>query len=517
MDPFREMVKKLSLDEIMPELADQISVSENASMQSNELDCILGTHESQTNEKNTRVSQPSTSSFELLTASASLSTPSNCFEQQKSPNRPSSSLQRPKKLIYEYEEPCPICGDKITGYHYGILTCESCKGFFKRTVQNKKKYQCIDLGDCVINKIQRKRCPSCRYQKCMRMGMKLEAVREDRLRGGRNKFGPLYKHDRALKMQNKTISHPSTSSQNDQPPESEYREVSRRVECDNCSQASSSGKIRRESGPSSNAHFNPYRIPPHLFDREYDRSLHHERVFERLFSERDGRGGPGAGPRYPYDLAGYPPFPPPTENERVAWYNAYADSRYLHGSVHSTLTLPQSFKNKILYTMVVWAKESIFFNQIQTEEQVKIIKFRQKTVFKMVLLRRAWIEIMILDHIYRQIWFADSHNLLLVTGRVVPLVELYNALDTSGTKICEDLCDIADRFRELQIDRSELMCLKFLILFSSKEARGNSKFMKKVHERINSCLLEYTQLQYPDSSDRYVQNLMRLPGKQICP
>ena len=158
------MVQKMSLDEIMPELADQISVSENASMQSNELDCILGTHETTTNEKNPPASQPSTSSFELLTSSASLTTPSNCFEQQKSPNRPVSSLQRPKKLIYEYEEPCPVCGDKITGYHYGILTCESCKGFFKRTVQNKKKYQCIDLGDCVINKIQRKRCPSCRYQ-----------------------------------------------------------------------------------------------------------------------------------------------------------------------------------------------------------------------------------------------------------------------------------------------------------------------------------------------------------------
>lgn len=35
-------------------------------------------------------------------------------------------------------EPCPICGDKVSGYHYGLLTCESCKGFFKRTVQNKK-------------------------------------------------------------------------------------------------------------------------------------------------------------------------------------------------------------------------------------------------------------------------------------------------------------------------------------------------------------------------------------------
>ena len=106
----------------------------------------------------------------------------------------------------------------------------------------------------------------------------------------------------------------------------------------------------------------------------------------------------------------------------------------------------------------------------------------------MVLLRRAWIEIMILDHIYRQIWFADSHNLLLVTGRVVPLVELYNALDTSGTKICEDLCDIADRFRELQIDRSELMCLKFLILFSSK-----GKELKTTMSEFFSLLINFSK------------------------
>lgn len=25
------------------------------------------------------------------------------------------------------EEPCPVCGDKVSGYHYGLLTCESCK------------------------------------------------------------------------------------------------------------------------------------------------------------------------------------------------------------------------------------------------------------------------------------------------------------------------------------------------------------------------------------------------------
>jgi len=25
------------------------------------------------------------------------------------------------------EELCPVCGDKVSGYHYGLLTCESCK------------------------------------------------------------------------------------------------------------------------------------------------------------------------------------------------------------------------------------------------------------------------------------------------------------------------------------------------------------------------------------------------------
>ena len=69
---------------------------------------------------------------------------------------------------------CPVCGDKVSGYHYGLLTCESCKGFFKRTVQNKKVYNCVAERCCVIDKTQRKRCPYCRFQKCLDVGMKLE-------------------------------------------------------------------------------------------------------------------------------------------------------------------------------------------------------------------------------------------------------------------------------------------------------------------------------------------------------
>ncbi|CAJ0583518.1 unnamed protein product, partial [Mesorhabditis spiculigera] len=100
----------------------------------------------------------------------------------------------------QLDEACPVCGDKVSGYHYGLLTCESCKGFFKRTVQNKKQYQCSAEQNCTVDKTCRKRCPCCRYKKCIE-----QAVREDRMRGGRNKFGSYYKKDRAQRMQRQQV------------------------------------------------------------------------------------------------------------------------------------------------------------------------------------------------------------------------------------------------------------------------------------------------------------------------
>ncbi|BES93457.1 hormone receptor [Nesidiocoris tenuis] len=84
--------------------------------------------------------------------------------------------------------PCPICGDKISGFHYGIFSCESCKGFFKRTVQNRKNYVCLRGSSCPVTIATRKKCPACRFEKCLSMGMKLEAIREDRTRGGRSTY-----------------------------------------------------------------------------------------------------------------------------------------------------------------------------------------------------------------------------------------------------------------------------------------------------------------------------------------
>ncbi|KAM9444082.1 retinoic acid receptor RXR-gamma-B isoform 2-T2 [Clarias gariepinus] len=78
---------------------------------------------------------------------------------------------------------CAICGDRSSGKHYGVYSCEGCKGFFKRTIRKDLTYTCRDNKECLIDKRQRNRCQYCRYQKCLATGMKREAVQEERQRG----------------------------------------------------------------------------------------------------------------------------------------------------------------------------------------------------------------------------------------------------------------------------------------------------------------------------------------------
>ncbi|XP_073941549.1 retinoid X receptor ultraspiracle isoform X3 [Choristoneura fumiferana] len=80
---------------------------------------------------------------------------------------------------------CSICGDRASGKHYGVYSCEGCKGFFKRTVRKDLSYACREERNCIIDKRQRNRCQYCRYQKCLACGMKREAVQEERQRNAR--------------------------------------------------------------------------------------------------------------------------------------------------------------------------------------------------------------------------------------------------------------------------------------------------------------------------------------------
>ncbi|CAH8454233.1 unnamed protein product [Heterobilharzia americana] len=72
---------------------------------------------------------------------------------------------------------CLVCGDNAACQHYGVRTCEGCKGFFKRTIQKM-----------LIDKRRRNRCQYCRFQKCLKVGMVKEVVRRDSLKGRRGRL-----------------------------------------------------------------------------------------------------------------------------------------------------------------------------------------------------------------------------------------------------------------------------------------------------------------------------------------
>ncbi|XP_073802157.1 nuclear receptor subfamily 2 group C member 1 isoform X1 [Danio rerio] len=77
-------------------------------------------------------------------------------------------------------EYCVVCGDKASGRHYGAVSCEGCKGFFKRSIRKNLVYTCRGSGECVINKHHRNRCQYCRLQRCMALGMKQDSVQCER-------------------------------------------------------------------------------------------------------------------------------------------------------------------------------------------------------------------------------------------------------------------------------------------------------------------------------------------------
>uniref|UniRef100_A0A087XXA9 Glucocorticoid receptor n=1 Tax=Poecilia formosa TaxID=48698 RepID=A0A087XXA9_POEFO len=88
---------------------------------------------------------------------------------------------------------CLVCSDEASGCHYGVLTCGSCKVFFKRAVEGQHNYLCAGRNDCIIDKIRRKNCPACRFRKCLMAGMNLKARKTkklNRLKGNQSSNPP---------------------------------------------------------------------------------------------------------------------------------------------------------------------------------------------------------------------------------------------------------------------------------------------------------------------------------------
>jgi len=100
-----------------------------------------------------------------------------------SASQASGSISTPGSIKAQIEIiPCKVCGDKSSGVHYGVITCEGCKGFFRRSQSSGVvNYQCPRQKNCVVDRVNRNRCQSCRLQKCLALGMSRDAVKFGRM------------------------------------------------------------------------------------------------------------------------------------------------------------------------------------------------------------------------------------------------------------------------------------------------------------------------------------------------
>lgn len=93
------------------------------------------------------------------------------------PATASGTEDQPNKQLYLE---CWVCGDKASGFHYGVHACEGCKGFFRRTIRLKLVYdRCKRV--CKIQKKNRNKCQYCRFEKCLSVGMSHNVIRFGRI------------------------------------------------------------------------------------------------------------------------------------------------------------------------------------------------------------------------------------------------------------------------------------------------------------------------------------------------
>lgn len=95
------------------------------------------------------------------------------LDTAEEPERKRKKGPAPKMLG---DELCQVCGDTASGFHYNVLSCEGCKGFFRRSVirGGAGRYACRGGGTCQMDAFMRRKCQQCRLRKCKEAGMRAQ-------------------------------------------------------------------------------------------------------------------------------------------------------------------------------------------------------------------------------------------------------------------------------------------------------------------------------------------------------
>ncbi|XP_012823722.1 nuclear receptor subfamily 6 group A member 1 isoform X2 [Xenopus tropicalis] len=387
---------------------------------------------------------------------------------------------------------CLICGDRATGLHYGIISCEGCKGFFKRSICNKRVYRCSRDKNCVMSRKQRNRCQYCRLLKCLQMGMNRKAIREDGMPGGRNKsIGPVQISDEEIErimsgQEFEEEANTSWSNNGDSDHSSPGNGVSESNQPSPVSTPSSSrsmelngfGSLRDQYlGTPGPMH---YQYLPHLFSysahptliptqsRSLDPQSH--TLINQLLTAEDIE--PLSTPMLIED--GYKV----TQSELFALLCRLAD--------------------ELLFRQITWVKKLPFFCDLSIKDYT-------------CLLSTTWQELILLSSLttYSKQIFGDLAD---VTSKYSPSEDELHRFSEDGMEVMERLIYLFRKFSQLKVSNEEYVCMK-AINFLNQDIQGISSVsqVEQLNKRYWYVCQDFTEYRYPHQPNRFPDLMMCLP------
>lgn len=165
----------------------------------------------------------------------------------------------------------------------------------------------------------------------------------------------------------------------------------------------------------------------------------------------------------------------------------------------NTFSIMCKMADQTLHGLVEWSRNTALFKELKVEDQ-------------MSLLQSCWSELLVLDHLCRQVAYGKEGCIYLVTGQQIEMSTIISQAGVMLSSLVSRTQDMVSKLKTLQLDKHEFVCLKYLVLFNPDVKHLQSRRqVEQTQERVNRALMEHTQKSHPGHSDKFGQLLLRLP------
>ncbi|CAH1129456.1 unnamed protein product [Ceutorhynchus assimilis] len=382
---------------------------------------------------------------------------------------------------------CKVCGDKASGKHYGVSSCDGCRGFFKRSIRRNLEYSCKENGRCVVDVTRRNQCQACRFKKCLQVNMKRDAVQHER--APRTTHSTLQHYPVGLSPRFRTlqptsmfplhfatspllehsISPPMMAGQNSYLPQGLLYPSSMLA-----------GQFLKPGLLMGSSMLYPEKTLPYLKTEISGGGLKDDEVTssEEISSQDTIKDVEISNSRLELPIEAKSSAHMPLD---VPCLSLFAENIYESAA-------------KLLFLAIKWAKTIPSFLQLSHRDQA-------------ILLEESWSELFILTAAQ---WALPIDEVVLLNNAVAPTTR-HPILEDEARKLRE----VISRLNMLRVDHTEHACLKALVLFKA-ECRGlcEPTHVELLQDQTHVMLHEYCAQRQSHHKARFGKLLLTLPAIQ---